>query len=77
MRAPGAGLRAFFAKVVAWHRYMAFEGDSRPIGKGVADAANLIFLFIVLSGMYLWWPRSLRWTAIRNITWLPNQDFTP
>jgi len=65
----GAELRAFFAEVVVWHRYLAMSGESRPTGKAITGAANLVFLFIVLSGMYLWWPRSLTWTQIRNVTW--------
>jgi uncharacterized iron-regulated membrane protein len=72
----GAGLRAFFAEVVSWHRYMAFEGESRPIGKGITGAANLVFLFIVLSGVYLWWPRSVTRSSLRNVTWF-RSGLTP
>ena len=28
-----------------------------------------MFLFVVLSGMYLWWPKSLTWAQVRNVTW--------
>jgi uncharacterized iron-regulated membrane protein len=35
----------------------------------VTGAANLAFLFIVLSGLYLWWPRSLTWAKVRNVVW--------
>jgi uncharacterized iron-regulated membrane protein len=65
----GAGLRAFFSEVVVWHRYLAMSGDSRPTGKAVTGAANLLFLFIVLSGIYLWWPRIWTWTQLRNVLW--------
>ena len=37
------------------------SGESRPTGKGIMDAANLAFLFLVLSDVYLWWPKPLRW----------------
>jgi uncharacterized iron-regulated membrane protein len=65
----GAGVRAFFTTMVNWHRYVAQAGDRRPTGKAITGAANLMFLFIVLSGMYLWWPRSLRWAAVRQVIW--------
>jgi uncharacterized iron-regulated membrane protein len=65
----GARLRAFFAEVVVWHRYLAMSGDSRPAGKAITGAANLLFLLLVLTGMYLWWPRSLGWTQVRNVVW--------
>ncbi len=65
----GARLRTFFTTIVNWHRYVAQAGDSRPRGKAITGAANLAFLFIVLSGMYLWWPRSLRWAAVRQVVW--------
>lgn len=65
----GAGLRAFFAQVVVWHRYLAMAGESRSTGRALTGAANLLFLFVVLSGMYLWWPRTLRWTQIRQVAW--------
>jgi uncharacterized iron-regulated membrane protein len=65
----GQGVRDFFRVVVEWHRYVAASGESRPTGKAITGASNLAFLFIVISGLFLWWPRSLTWPAIRSITW--------
>jgi len=65
----GQGVRAFFRVVVEWHRYVAASGASRPLGRAVTGASNLAFLFIVVSGLFLWWPRSWKWSAIRNIMW--------
>ena len=65
----GQGVREFFATMTAWHRYLGRAGDGRARARLITGAANLMFLFIVLSGMYLWWPKSLRWTQVRNITW--------
>ena len=65
----GQRLRAFFTTMTNWHRYVAMTGDARPTGKAITGASNLMFLFIVLSGMYLWWPKSLTWTQVRNVTW--------
>jgi uncharacterized iron-regulated membrane protein len=65
----GGRLRTFFTIMVNWHRYVAQAGDRRPTGKAITGAANLAFLVIVLSGMFLWWPKSLRWAAVRQIVW--------
>ena len=65
----GQGVRAFFRVVVEWHRYVAASGASRPLGRSVTGASNLAFLFIVLSGLVLWLPRSWRWSSLRNISW--------
>ena len=65
----GQGVRAFFRVIVEWHRYVAASGASRPLGRAVTGASNLAFLFIVVSGLFLWWPRSWKWSALRSITW--------
>jgi uncharacterized iron-regulated membrane protein len=62
-------VREFFRSVMGWHRWLAQEGDQRTIGRHITGAANLAFLFLVGSGLYLWWPRSLRWGAFRQILW--------
>ena len=65
----GQGVRTFFRVVVEWHRYVAASGASRPLGRAVTGASNLAFLFIVLSGLVLWFPRSWKWSTVRNISW--------
>ena len=65
----GQGVRAFFRVIVEWHRYVAASGASRPLGRAVTGASNLAFLFIVVSGLFLWWPRSWKWAAIRSVSW--------
>jgi uncharacterized iron-regulated membrane protein len=54
-------VRAFFRRVTDWHRYVALAGDSRPFGKSITGASNLIFLFIVVSGAFIWWRGSVAW----------------
>lgn len=63
------GTRAFFRAVTNWHRWLGASGESRAAGRAVTGASNLLFLFIVSSGFYLWWPR--RWTrnSLRAVTW--------
>ena len=66
---PPAVLRSFFRTMTVWHRYIALEGASRATGKAITGAANLGFLFIVISGIYLWFPRV--WTALqfKQVLW--------
>lgn len=63
------GVRHFFRRVVAWHRWLGAEGEAeRKAARAVTGAANLGFFFLVLSGFYLWWPRTWTWRALRNVT---------
>ena len=67
--APPAALRSFFRTMTTWHRYLAMEGTSRATGKLITGAANLGFLFIVVSGLYLWFPRVWTWIQFKNVLW--------
>jgi uncharacterized iron-regulated membrane protein len=60
--------RSFFRTVTDWHRWLGQSGDARSLARAVTGAANVVFLFIVLSGIYLWWPKSLRLQHLRPIT---------
>jgi uncharacterized iron-regulated membrane protein len=53
--------RSFFGTVTDLHRWLAAAGDARAVGRAATGAANVVFLFIVLTGLVLWWPA--RWTA--------------
>jgi uncharacterized iron-regulated membrane protein len=54
-------VRSFFRAVTDWHRWLAFSGTQRPAARAVTGWANLLFLFILFSGLYIWLPRV--WTA--------------
>lgn len=62
-------LRKFFRGVTDWHRWLAMAGKSRATGKWLTGWANAIFLFLVLSGMYLWIPRLWSWRSVRPLIW--------
>jgi uncharacterized iron-regulated membrane protein len=67
---PGnVGVRDFFRSVTNWHRWLAINGASRPTARAVTGAANLVFLFIVCSGLYLWFPRTWRWPQFKQVLW--------
>jgi len=60
-----AGLRRFFAAVTGWHRWFNATGESRATARMITGASNLAFLFLVLSGIYLWLPRVWKWVAFK------------
>jgi len=66
-------MRSFFRVVTAWHRTLGATGENRALGKGISDAANLGFLFLVLSGMHLWLPRNWSAAAVRSIVLFRRQ----
>jgi uncharacterized iron-regulated membrane protein len=63
------GVRAFFRSVTDWHRWLAATGEYRATGRAITGAANLAFLFLVLSGAYLWLPRTWAWRVVRQVVW--------
>lgn len=62
-------LSAFFSTVRSWHRWFNMTGDSRDSARVITGAANLMFLFLVLSGIYLWLPKIYAWATIRARVW--------
>lgn len=62
-------IRTFFRSVTDWHRWLGASGENRSTGRALTGASNLLFLFIVISGFYLWWPRKLTVSQLRNVTW--------
>jgi uncharacterized iron-regulated membrane protein len=62
-------VRAFFRSVTDWHRWLGAGGENRAAARAVTGAANLVFLFIVASGFYLWWPRNWTRNSVRAVTW--------
>ena len=63
------GWRSFLQSMEDWHRWLGAQGDSRPTGKALTGASNLIFLFLGVSGLYLWWPRKWTWKLVRPSLW--------
>lgn len=63
------GIRTFFHVVTDWHRWLGAHGESRSIARAVTGACNLGFLFLVVSGFYIWWPKQWTWPQLRNVTW--------
>lgn len=64
-----SGWRAFFRINTDLHRWLAFSGDARPVGKWLNDAANLLFLVLAISGVYIWFPRRFSLNYFAPIIW--------
>jgi uncharacterized iron-regulated membrane protein len=62
-------VRTFFRTVTDWHRWLGAKGDNRNVARAITGACNLGFLFLVISGFYLWWPRNWSLKSLRNVTW--------
>ena len=62
-RVLGSGatrLRVFFASVRDLHRWIALKRGDHDTLRSIKDAANLGFLFLMISGILLWIPRQWR-----------------
>lgn len=49
--------RKFFRTVMYVHRWFALSADSRATGRAITNTSNLLFLFLLCTGIYLWLPR--------------------
>jgi len=60
------GVRDFFHTVTDLHRWFALTDDSRGVGKAITGIANLMFLFLLISGIYIWLPKVWRWPILKT-----------
>ncbi|HKS28881.1 MAG TPA: PepSY-associated TM helix domain-containing protein [Pyrinomonadaceae bacterium] len=63
------GVRSFFRTTTDLHRWLGAQGDNRAVARAITGASNLLFLFIVTSGFYLWWPSKRTRAQFRNVLW--------
>jgi uncharacterized iron-regulated membrane protein len=52
-----------------WHRWLGREGEGRATGRLITGIANIAFLFLCVTGVYMWWPRSWSPKAWRPAVW--------
>ncbi len=50
------GIRKFFSSMTQWHRWFAATIERRTTARAITGASNLAFLFILVSGAFLWFP---------------------
>lgn len=59
-------VRRVMSEIRSWHRWLSVDGDGRPVARFFTGWSNAVFLFIVTSGFYLWFPRKWSWQHIRS-----------
>ena len=57
-------LEGFFEGVRGWHRWLGVSGGAVRKGRAVTGAANVAFLFLLLTGPVLWLPRRITKRAL-------------
>ena len=62
-------VRSVMTELRNWHRYIALSGDKRDAGKLITGVSNLLFLFLAISGIYIWFPRNLSWKTVKPVIW--------
>ncbi len=62
---PSTTTRAFFGSIERLHRSLGL-GMRNAFGRGITGAANLGFLFMLISGAYLWLPRIFNLSSLRS-----------
>ncbi len=63
---PGQGTKTFFRKLRAFHRWLTFDGSFSQTGREVNGVANVIFIVLILSGLYLWLPKRFNNRAFKQ-----------
>ena len=61
--------RRFLESILYWHRWFALEGEYRIVGRTFVAVANLGFVWLLVSGIYLWWPSGGSLVAWRHALW--------
>ena len=61
MEVGSPALENFFSINTGLHRWFNLSGESRDTARMITGASNLMFLFILVSGLYLWFPRLWKW----------------
>jgi uncharacterized iron-regulated membrane protein len=69
---PGKGTKLLFHKLRAFHRWLTFDGSFSTTGRWVNGIANVIFLVLILSGVYLWLPKRLNTRSLKKKLILSN-----
>jgi len=59
-------IRDFLQFSESVHRQLALTSEARkPFGRAITGACSAAFLFLALSGLFLWWPRQWSWRGFK------------
>ncbi|MBM7074515.1 PepSY domain-containing protein [Shewanella sp. 202IG2-18] len=62
----GDGTKSFFKHLRAFHRWLSLDGKFSSQGRWVNGISNVIFIFIIVSGIYLWLPKRFNRRAFKQ-----------
>ncbi|HEX4263180.1 MAG TPA: PepSY-associated TM helix domain-containing protein [Verrucomicrobiae bacterium] len=65
----GSKIRGLLQQIENWHRWLGAAETHRPAARAITGASNFTFLFLAVSGVYLWWPRNWNWKTLRPAVW--------
>lgn len=68
-----SGMHHFMHFVEDIHRRLAMKDALKETGEAVTGAACLAFFFMLISGVYLWWPKQWNWKGIRAIVYFDGK----
>ena len=66
LREGKTSVESFFRTVMYVHRWFALTGESRATGRAITGYSNLLFLFLLCTGIYLWLPRVWNRVALKS-----------
>jgi uncharacterized iron-regulated membrane protein len=72
----GDETKNFFSKLRAFHRWLTLDGKFSDMGRWVNGIANLFFVVLILSGLYLWLPKRFKYRAFKQKLTLSNDHST-
>ena len=74
--APAAPwLNAFFSDITGFHRWFNASSENRRIPRLIIGISNLMFVFIIVSGIYLWLPKIWNWAVVRSRLLLDRKGY--
>lgn len=62
-----------FHVITDLHRYLLLEGNYKLIGKTITAYSNLIFVFLLVSGVVIWLPKHISIKSLKQQTLLRHQ----
>ncbi len=63
---PSNGMRDVMQTLTGWHRWFDVDGEHRATAEFITGWSNFLFLFLIVSGAYLWLPKIMRWPLFRQ-----------
>ena len=66
LREGQGSVAGFFRFVTRVHRWFAAEGRAFDAARAITAYSNLLFLFVIVTGVYLWLPRIWRWQILKT-----------